>query len=599
MHMPLRKIEKRFGRLRLLAILVFLPLSAPLCHAQCYEGSSSGVPIPTTLSPSYYAPGQTYNANLTVPSGGFTTACGSTVFYIVNAASYDQGLYYDEDPYVTVSNLAYVSPTEITFTVTVASNAPTESDAWADITLGSWLVSGLGAVQITPCAHAVTPTISSIQPTAFFAGQSTIFTITGTGFMPTNNANSCAPTTVSITSETENVALSNVNVSSPTQITVTAAPQASDPLEAASVTVSNYNLNGPPYYLTSNSEAAEILPVPAIQLNNNTISGTNAPAQSAVVGQPINLTTIPTAATLQALQYPIAISQTTWTVMGTNIGGYTPTQDSTTVLPTTLSNPSLSTYWVYGASGLHVTYTYCVNVSGPNPSCSLPATATYKVTGPGTASMKTTDYGTKNNAATIDSLYVPPSCNSSSTAPFMVYGELSGPGPGCSGAATGTPGISFTASGASSEGKYVFVQTISTDSSTLTTASGSSTCSTTPSPGLDTSFPYPATVGTNGAEDAPEMALPEIDTSASRTFVATMYLMWTSTSVANAIPVPLGYQQWQFQAKTTNPGAPTELSWTTPTVEAHGPIGNFAPAMPTMPNNGYPVWSGLAACTYQ
>ena len=266
MHTPMGKVGRKFLILRLLAISAFLLISATVCHAQCFDGPS-GVHVTAIISPIGFAPGQTYNASVTVAAGGFNPAaiCPPAVFYIVNAASYEQGLYYAEDPYVTVSNLAYVSTTEITFTVTVASNAPTESDAWADISGGSggaggavWLVSGLGAVSITPCALPVTPTITSIQPTVFPAGASTPITITGTGFMPTTNANSCAPTTPSITAGSENVALSNVIVASPTEITLTATPLASDPTEAASVTAANYSLNGPPYYLNSNSAPAQI-----------------------------------------------------------------------------------------------------------------------------------------------------------------------------------------------------------------------------------------------------------------------------------------------------------------------------------------------------
>jgi IPT/TIG domain-containing protein len=268
MRMTSARIGKNFAPLRLLAVLVFLPLFAPLCHAQCFDGASGGG-VYAIISPSHFAPGQSYNASVTVPSGGFNpdTECPTpAVLYIVNAASYGQGDYYQEDSFVTVSNLAYVSTTEITFTVTVASNAPTETDAYADISgdgaggVGGsvWLVSNLLAVSITPCALAVTPTITSIQPTVFPAGAATPITITGTGFMPTTNANSCAPTTPYITAGTENVALSNINVVSPTEITLAATPLASDPSEAASVTAANYSLNGPPYYLNSNSAPAQI-----------------------------------------------------------------------------------------------------------------------------------------------------------------------------------------------------------------------------------------------------------------------------------------------------------------------------------------------------
>ena len=76
--------------------------------------------------------------------------------------------------------------------------------------------------------------------------------------MPTTNVNSCAPTTPSITAGSENVVLSNVVVVSPTEITLSATPLANDPTEAASVTAANYSLNGPPYFLNSNSAPAQI-----------------------------------------------------------------------------------------------------------------------------------------------------------------------------------------------------------------------------------------------------------------------------------------------------------------------------------------------------
>ena len=52
--------------------------------------------------------------------------------------------------------------------------------------------------------------------------------------------------------------------------------------------------------------------------------------------------------------------------------------------PTTLNQPSLTTYWLYPNSSVPVTYQYCVNIQGANPvlQCSLPANATFNVTGP-------------------------------------------------------------------------------------------------------------------------------------------------------------------------------------------------------------------------
>jgi hypothetical protein len=417
--------------------------------------------------------------------------------------------------------------------------------------------------------------------------------------MPTTNANSCAPTTPSITAGSENVALSNVNVVSPTEITLAAAPQGSDPLEAASVPVANYSLNGPPYFLNSNAEPADILPVPTIQWNNNIISG--AKPQNAVVGQPISLTTTPTAVTLAAT-FPFW--QSTWVVGGTNIASYTPSSGATVApAPTVLTNTTLNTYWVFGGNPLTVTYKYCVNA--PGLTCSSNATATFDVSGQGTAKMTVTDYGaTKNkngnlnNAATIDYLYEKPSCTSSNEGPYMVYGNVSGIGPECLafGNPTGSAGMTFSASGASPNGTYSYVQTVSTNSITYTSASGNCTATSTPTPGpgLDSTYPY---VTGNVTTDSPPLGLPVAETGASRNFDATMYLMWESTTVANPIPVPLGFQQWHFQASTTNPGAPTTLSWTTPQVQEHGPSAAWAPATSGSAYYGYPTWGGLSGVT--
>jgi hypothetical protein len=98
---PLERIGKKLAPVRLLAVLVFLPLSATLCHAQCFDGASGGG-VYAIISPSHFAPGQSYNASVTVPSGGFNpdTECPTpAVLYIVNAASYGQGVYYQEDPF--------------------------------------------------------------------------------------------------------------------------------------------------------------------------------------------------------------------------------------------------------------------------------------------------------------------------------------------------------------------------------------------------------------------------------------------------------------------------------------------------------------------
>jgi hypothetical protein len=73
-----------------------------------------------------------------------------------------------------------------------------------------------------------------------------------------------------------------------------------------------------------------------------------------------------------------------------------------------------------------------------------------------------------------------------------------------------------------------------------------------------------------------------------------MYLMWTSSN-AGAIPVPIGYQKWSFQERSTNPGAPTNQSWTMPSSQYDGPVGDFVPSTTNQPHYGYPIWDGKTA----
>jgi hypothetical protein len=51
----------------LFAILLYLPLSATLCHAQCYYENEPGALPSATLTPSVWTAGRTYTATLTQP----------------------------------------------------------------------------------------------------------------------------------------------------------------------------------------------------------------------------------------------------------------------------------------------------------------------------------------------------------------------------------------------------------------------------------------------------------------------------------------------------------------------------------------------------
>lgn len=131
-----------------------------------------------------------------------------------------------------------------------------------------------GSITITPCAAPVTPgplTPASIQPDTWVAGQQTPITITGSGFIPSNNPNYCVPTSLMITAGSENVSITNLNVVSPTQITATVQPLITDPAETAAVTVSNYQYNDPGVPLTS-STTAQIVPTTCIVPHISSVS---------------------------------------------------------------------------------------------------------------------------------------------------------------------------------------------------------------------------------------------------------------------------------------------------------------------------------------
>jgi len=134
------------------------------------------------------------------------------------------------------------------------------------------------------------------------------------------------------------------------------------------------------------------------------------------------------------------------------------------------------------------------------------------------------------------------------------------------------------------------VQLISSDTTT-----GES--SNTKVAGLDTSYPY----GGPPTSDSPKVYLQPTATSVTRTFSANMFLMWTS-STANAIPVPLGYQTWGFSGTATcSTSCGTAVNWNATTNGPPGPVGGFVPSSASqiqVGNNtlvdGYPTWTGTS-----
>jgi hypothetical protein len=125
---------------------------------------------------------------------------------------------------------------------------------------------------------------------------------------------------------------------------------------------------------------------------------------------------------------------------------------------------------------------------------------------------------------------------------YLVFGVLTYDPNTC--VISGSPrGVTFTASintpNGNSGGSGKWVQIIKGGG-----VSGGKTCTVTP--GLDTAYPYPYT------NDSPAVALLPTYTSLSRNENFTIYLMWQPPStVANPIPIPIGYQDWGFSGSAS------------------------------------------------
>ncbi len=81
----------------LLALLLFLPLSATYCHAQCWSPATGYPPIYMTMTPYFWTAGQSYTVTVsdTHTSDGSFTDTGNCNMWVENAATFDYG----EGPY--------------------------------------------------------------------------------------------------------------------------------------------------------------------------------------------------------------------------------------------------------------------------------------------------------------------------------------------------------------------------------------------------------------------------------------------------------------------------------------------------------------------
>jgi hypothetical protein len=339
-------------------------------------------------------------------------------------------------------------------------------------------------------------------------------------------------------------------------------------------------------------------------------SGTPTP-QPAVVGEQIYLTTTPTDATLEELPIYLTLSPTpTWTVSGTNIGppGWVSTTGSSgTLTPTALTDPTLTTYWIYPSppgDPYQVTYESCVQGQTASPiydQCTT-ATASFNVAGVTSPAINITN----EVAATIDDLT---GCDLDGGGPTLAYGNLKGPTPLCATKAnptTGTPGITFFPNGTPpGTGNFLFVQILPSGNTSVGTGFTGVTVTCTSIAGVDGQYPYQGQINPASTSDSPTSDLPPTYVTLTRNFNATMYLLWQSTAPGTtSIPVPLGYIPWTFIATATNIGTQQAPSWTASGAgapvsnddgvirDAGTPNAGFVLATPTQENYGFPAWSG-------
>ncbi len=612
--------------------MLLLLLSPAICHAQ---QDCDIIPGITSITPNTWIAGQATNITITGTAfspGGYIVD-GSIVCTMTQIeATLGSGA-------VTFSKETVVSPTEITATATPDASDPTETACITPqdqpILLGvpfrprplasaaatpapgaagssctfvntyqEIIYSGI-TVQIVNCP---TPTITSISPSTWFAGKAyDHVVIKGTNFITQDKATAACPVTaVNIAAaDGSSVPVSNVNVVDKTRITLTVAPPADDPTEAATVTAGTApNTSAPP--TPAQILGNQIQCDPSMNCSQNVISttdGSDPPVQNVVVGQQIKLTTPDLPATVEP-------TKTTWTAGGTKIAGYNPSAGKTDVTPlkaADLKQANITFYWVYPNSAspvaIPVTYAYCVNIPGlsaaqvaSNLNCSLTANASFNLSGPGDEQMNVDAYDDLNIDWLIDKNACLPILDDKD--PYMEYGNISGQELPCTGGITGNPvGITFTTPTPSS-GAYSFVQLITKDTTTYAQGNkGTLSCPTVP--GLDGQYPYPLyDPDDNQTWDNPAVKLELIDSKVSRTFNASMYLLWTS-SKTGSIPVPIGSQTWIIaQGSTTNTGYPTSQSWTDPVWNAVGKDGDPVDYVKTAPSQspyGYPTWTGLAA----
>jgi hypothetical protein len=593
MRNPLGQLGRAIVGPFLPTAMLFLLISPVLCHAQidCPEvgvGAESTYvcmswqPTITSISPTTWIAGK---ATVVTIEGSFL---GAWVKVDTGSVELDS-LMYPQDGSGPFPQFQWQ------YVATPDASDPTEK---ATVVVG--FIEGNPYLATATVQICGAPIITSIKPSTWFAGKTyDSVVIKGTGFTTTDKATAdCPVTAVNITAADGSVVpVSGVNVDSDKKITLTVAPPANDTTQTATVTLgtapntgNSASLATPPQILGN-----EIHCDPSMNCTQDVISttdGSEPPVQSVDTGQPVILTTNP--------NLPASINpyKTTWTVDGTRIAGYNPTTGPTNVTRLTdadLKKANINYYWVYPKSAIPVTYIYCVNIPGVGNQCSEEAKASFNVTGPGDVQMQVDAYDRLNIDMLIDKNACLPILDDED--PYMEYGNISGYESPCPGTTTGNPqGIIFTPP-TPSGGTYSFAQLIQKDTTIYSFGKNVLSCPTIP--GLDAVYPYPKPPPDyNETWDYPSVKLWQFESRVSRTFNATMYLLWKS-SIPNSIPVPIGSQKWTIaQGRTRNSGYPTDQKWAQPVWNALGKNGDLVNYVKTAPSTspyGYPTWNGRAA----
>lgn len=282
--------------------------------------------------------------------------------------------------------------------------------------------------------------------------------------------------------------------------------------------------------------------------------------QSVVVGQQISLC---------ASYGNVTVNSQSWSLPGTIAASYTTSSTGGTLNTTVnVSQSSTTFYWIIPA--LSETVTFTLNY-GNNQTATAEANFVIAAPSPSTPTVTLPT----NGKLFIDTLT---GCNGNPNAPYLVFGNISGPIVGCPGSYTGSPGIAFSPpTTVSPPGTFFFVQLITEDFITY----DSLDCSATP--GLDGAFPYQSKTG-QSVNDAPFAPLPSTYSSVTRNFAATMFLMWQSNT-QGSIPALMAYVGWSFSSTTNQSGG----VWSTPSN-----VGGAGSWVVPYSASEYPAWPGLA-----